>query len=74
MERIEDAIAARWQGACVEDAMIRDFVAVAPDAAVEKIARTLVDRGIHRVLVVEGGRLLGIVSSLDLVRLVAEGG
>ncbi len=73
MERIEDAIAARWQDATVADAMIRDFVAVGPDEPVDKLARVLVERGIHRVIVLEDERLAGIVSSLDLVRLVAEG-
>ena len=29
-------------------------------------------RHIHRVLVVEHGRLVGIVSTLDLVRLIAD--
>ncbi len=72
-QRIEDAIAARWQEARVEDVMIRDFVAVGPREPVEKLAQRMLDRGIHRVLVTEADRLLGIVSSLDLVRLVAEG-
>jgi CBS domain-containing protein len=32
----------------------------------------MVLRGIHRVLVMEGGRLLGIVTSSDFVRAVSE--
>ena len=73
MERIEEAIAARWQDARVEDVMVRDFLAVSPDEPVEKLAQQMLDRGIHRVLVLDSGRLVGLVSSLDLVRLVAEG-
>ncbi len=72
-QRIEDAIAARWQDARVEDVMIRDFVAVGPREPVEKLAQLMLDRRIHRILVLDAERLLGIVSSLDLVRLVAEG-
>ena len=37
-----------------------------------EVARVLVEHRIHRVPVVEEGRLVGIVSSLDLVRVMAE--
>ncbi len=33
----------------------------------------MLDRQIHRVLVTEGDRLVGIVSTVDLIRLFAEG-
>jgi CBS domain-containing protein len=57
----------------VRDVMISSPIAVAPDAPLADVARTLVDRRIHRVLVVEDGRLLGIISSVDFVRLFADG-
>jgi CBS domain-containing protein len=55
------------------DVMTKTLVTVAPDQPVAAVAKTLAARGIHRVLVVEGGRLCGVVSSLDVVRLVGEG-
>ena len=42
------------------------------DAPVQHIAELLVRHHIHRVPVVTEGKLVGIVSSLDLVALLAE--
>ena len=39
-----------------------------------EIARAMAREGYHRLPVIEDGRLVGIVSSLDVVRLVAEVG
>jgi CBS domain-containing protein len=64
---------ARAEGMRVSDLMTAELVTATPEQPVEAVAKTLVARGIHRVLVVEGGRLCGVVSSIDLVRLVAEG-
>jgi CBS domain-containing protein len=39
---------------------------------VRDVAATLLARRVHRLPVVDGGRLVGIVTSMDLVRLIAE--
>jgi CBS domain-containing protein len=57
----------------VRDLVQTELVSVAPDTPVQKVAAALAERRIHRVLVVDGERLVGLVSSLDLVRLLAEG-
>jgi CBS domain-containing protein len=57
----------------VRDAMIVDLVAVRPDAPIADVARLLHERHIHRVLVTEGATLRGVISTLDLVRLIAAG-
>jgi CBS domain-containing protein len=57
----------------VADLMTRSIIAVAPDDALSKVARTLVEQRVHRVIVVDGHQLVGIVGALDLARLVAEG-
>ena len=54
--------------------MTRSVITVSPEAPIEDVARALVEHGVHRVLVTDGGTLVGIVSSLDLVRVIAEGG
>ncbi len=72
-DAVGQTVAARWARLCVADVMIHDVIRVPPDEPLEAVDRTLVQHRIHRVLVTEGERLLGIVSSLDLVRLVAEG-
>ena len=57
----------------VADAMTRRVVALPTDADVVDAARLMAGQGIHRVIVTEDDRLVGILSSLDLVRGVAEG-
>jgi CBS domain-containing protein len=52
----------------VGEAMSTPPVTIAPDRPVREAATTMVDRGINRLPVVEGGRLVGIVTRSDLVR------
>lgn len=57
---------------CVADLMTPSVVTVAPDATLQEVAQTLTEHQIHRVLVTDGRTLVGVVSTLDVVRLVAE--
>jgi CBS domain-containing protein len=59
-----------------DDLLVRDIMTptvytVPEDTPVAKIARTMVAGRIHRLLVTRGGRVVGIVTSLDLVGLLA---
>ena len=72
-EPVEEAIAARWEQLHVEDVMIRELICVGPEQTLDQVARLMLERRVHRLLVTEGGRLLGVVSTLDLVRLFADG-
>jgi len=56
----------------VSDLMTASAITVAPDASIDDVARALVEHKIHRVLVTEDRTLVGVVSSLDLARLIAE--
>ena len=56
----------------VSDLMTPSAVTVAPDAPLLEVARALTEHQIHRVLVTDGSILVGVVSSLDIVRLVAQ--
>jgi len=60
------------QNRSVRTIMVTDPISVAADTPVAEVARLLVERHMHRVLVTEGAQLLGLISSLDVVRLVAE--
>jgi CBS domain-containing protein len=62
----------RMERLCVRDVMVRDVLTVTPDLPVTKAAQLLIERRIHRLPVVENGKLVGIVSSLDFTRIVAE--
>ena len=69
---IADHVGRRMEGLHVKDVMINRLITVAPDVSVVEVATLFLERKIHRLLVVEDGELLGIVSTMDLVRLVAE--
>jgi CBS domain-containing protein len=49
-----------------------EAVWVLPDTTADQIARVMRDQGIHRVLVGSDGKLLGVVSTLDVLRAVAH--
>jgi CBS domain-containing protein len=55
----------------VKHAMVDNVIAVAPDEPIRSVARQMLDRGIHRVLVLSEGKLIGVITSSDIVRLVA---
>ena len=69
---IGGAIGQRMERLRVRDVMICDVLTVPPDLPVTQAARLLIERRIHRLPVVEGDKLIGIVSSLDFTRIVAE--
>jgi len=58
-------------GSTVADVMTRPVICIGPDMPLEAIAGLLDRRGIKRVPVVAGGRLVGIVSRADLVKALA---
>lgn len=58
-------------GATVEDVMTAEPVTVAPDATVEDVATLLVEREVSRLPVMDGDKLVGIISKSDIVRAIA---
>lgn len=57
----------------VSEAMTRlPLITLPPDADIRTAADLMHSRRIHRVLVTDGGRLVGIVSALDIARAAAE--
>ena len=63
----------RLQGTSVADLMTEELIQVSPSTPVGQIAKTLLAHRVHRALVVERGKLCGIVSAFDLIALLAEG-
>ena len=55
-----------------KDAMRDQVVTCRPETSVVDIAQAMVKQHIHRVIVVDGDKPVGIVSSLDIVRMVSE--
>jgi CBS domain-containing protein len=57
----------------VKEAMSAEIQTTAPDTLVADAARLMIERKIGCLPVIESGRLVGIVTETDFVRLVAEG-
>ena len=52
----------------VADMMSTDVVAVSPEAPLHEVAALMTEKKIHRILVLEDKKLVGIVSSSDIVK------
>ena len=55
-------------GGRVLDVMTTDPFTIAPDTPVNDIAGLMTDKGVHTLPVVEGGKVVGVVGKLDLIR------
>jgi CBS domain-containing protein len=59
------------------DATVREFmtptvITVAPTATLKQVCSVLARENIHRVVVTERGKLVGIVTTTDIVRRLAD--
>lgn len=70
--RIPEDFQDRMQQLTAADAMSDELVTVGPDATADDIARTMLEHRVHRVLVLEEGVLLGVVSTFDLLRVLTR--
>lgn len=69
-----DLIDPLCKGTTVGDKMNPCVWAVAPDAPVMDAVNLMVAKDIHRVLVLSGpGKLAGIVTTMDILRAIADG-
>ena len=58
--------------ACAGDLMTSEVTTVGPQIGLCELAKSMVTQRIHRVLVTERSRVLGLVSTLDVLRAVAS--
>lgn len=56
----------------VDDVMTRKVHSLPPDCSIEEAAEVMIKKQIHRVLVMDGDTVLGIVSTSDVAKAVAE--
>jgi CBS domain-containing protein len=56
----------------VKEVMTNDVVTVAPDVLLREAARTMAERKIGCLVVVESGKVVGILTEGDFVRMFAE--
>lgn len=55
-----------------DEIMTRRLIEIEPDADVRDAARLMLERGVHRLLVVRDNQLEGVLTTKDLLRLLAE--
>ena len=53
--------------------MSRDLLSTEPTEAIAQVAQRMVERDLGAVLVLDGGRLVGIMTERDIMRAVARG-
>lgn len=74
-ERFEAVQGPEWdplEEHTVSEVMTRRVQAMPPDTPVETAADAMRRAGVHRLLVTENGRLLGIVTATDITKAVAD--
>jgi isocitrate dehydrogenase len=59
-------------GLSVADLASHPLITIGPEASLSECAALMVDKNIRRVVVAEGGQPVGIISEVDIFRLVAE--
>ena len=57
----------------VGEIMTRDPTVAYPDESMQHIAEHMIDEHCHRLPIVEGKKVVGIISTHDIIRLVAAG-
>ena len=73
--RSSQLICGNWERLRVRHIMSTPAVAVQRDTSLSRAARLMIERHIHRVVIVDAEqRPVGIVSSLDLLRPIVESG
>jgi CBS domain-containing protein len=71
--QLAEFVGRRLEARSVAQLMNASPVTIPVEASMSDAARTLVDHGIHHAPVVDGDRLVGVVSTFDLARWVAAG-
>jgi CBS domain-containing protein len=75
-DRITDAGESRWTALdehTVSEVMTRGVVSIRPTVSLAAAADLMRRKRLHRVLVLEGGHMVGILSTTDIVSAVADG-
>jgi CBS domain-containing protein len=60
-----------WSPSTAGQIMTRPAVTVSPDETLQRVCEMMYNRRIHRVVVAEGTRIRGILTSMDILRAIA---
>jgi CBS domain-containing protein len=75
--RLEVTDAPEWnvlEEHTAEELMTRSLCALPPTTPVREAAESMLRAGVHRILVMDDGELLGVVTTTDIVKAVAQHG
>ena len=71
-ESFSDSNTTNVRSMTVKDIMVKNVITAEPDDAVWKICRIMKDRKINHMLITSGSSIKGIVTSRDIIGLVAD--
>ena len=57
----------------VRDVMTPEPQTISPDADIREAARRMLEGDVHRLIVIANGRMVGVISTTDIIRAVAAG-
>ncbi len=70
---VRENIFKRLRAAKVEKAMTSDVITAKSSATIETVAALMIEHNVNRIPIVDGGRLVGMVTKSDFARYVAAG-
>lgn len=77
VQRFEQSESPEWnvlEEHVASEVMTRAVFSVSPDTGVQEAASRMLEAEVHRALVLEEGRLVGVLTTLDVLRAVASHG
>jgi CBS domain-containing protein len=60
-----------WSPSTVGQIMTKPAITVSPDETLQRVCEMMYNRRIHRVVVAEGPRIKGILTTMDILRAIA---
>src|SRR5262245_46348352 len=60
-----------WSPSMAGQIMTKPAVTVAPDETLQRVCEMMYNRRIHRVVVAEGNKIKGILTTMDILRAIA---
>ncbi|MBO0723302.1 MAG: CBS domain-containing protein [Blastocatellia bacterium] len=62
-----------WSPSTAGQIMTKPAVTVSPNDTLQRICELMSNRSIHRVVVAEGDQIVGIITTMDILRAIASG-
>ena len=63
-----------WSPSSAGQIMTKPVVTVTPDETLQRVCELMLERHIHRVVIAEGKKISGIITTMDILRVIADQG